>query len=83
MFNTLVLTEMPTLTFLQKNEARRLISLLDALYEAKCKLLVQAEAGPDDIFFPESRGIVNGDAAKTKEQGDQTYPETMSEIHQD
>ncbi|KAI9849265.1 MAG: hypothetical protein M1837_004724 [Sclerophora amabilis] len=51
--HTLILTEVPILSLLQKNEARRLITLLDALYEARCKLLVRAEAGPDDIFFPE------------------------------
>lgn len=52
-FHTIILTEVPILTLLQKNEARRLITLLDALYESRCKLLVSAAAGPDDIFFPE------------------------------
>ncbi|MCJ1428023.1 hypothetical protein MMC29_005930, partial [Sticta canariensis] len=89
-FHTFILTDIPILTLLQKNEARRFITLLDALYEARCKLLIRAEAGPDHIFFPEteqqqnsniptqgdsSRGFISGD--------DETYPETFSEIYQD
>ncbi|KAL9097233.1 MAG: hypothetical protein Q9165_000660 [Trypethelium subeluteriae] len=54
-FHTLILTDVPVLTVLQKNEARRFITLLDALYEARCKLLVSAAAGPDDLFFPEAK----------------------------
>jgi len=78
-FHTFVLTDVPILTLLQKNEARRFITLLDALYEARCKLLLRAEAGPDDVFFPE---------AKVKEgvqmdNNDGVYPETFSEIYQD
>ena len=81
-FHTLILTDVPILTLLQKNEARRFITLLDALYEARCKLLMSAEAGPDDIFFPETN-------AKSKSNGpegptnDEIYPETFSEIYQD
>src|SRR5207247_2513226 len=52
-YHTLILTNVPVLTFLQKNEARRFITLLDALYEARCKLFISAAAGPDDLFFPE------------------------------
>ena len=79
-FHTLILTDVPILTLLQKNEARRLITLLDALYEARCKLLISAEAGPDDIFFPETK-------QPSREGGpasdDVIYPETFSEIYQD
>jgi protein AFG1 len=54
-FHTLILDQVPVLTLLQKNEARRLITLLDALYEARCKLLIRAAASPDDLFFPETK----------------------------
>ena len=81
-FHTLVLTDVPILTFLQKNEARRLITLLDALYEARCKLLISAEAGPDDIFFPEIKQP-SKESASTAPGGDEVYPETFSEIYQD
>lgn len=49
-FHTLILDNVPVLTISQKNEARRLITLLDALYEARCKLIMRAAAGPDELF---------------------------------
>ena len=79
-FHTLILIEVPVLTILQKNEARRLITLLDALYEARCKLLIRAHAGPDDLFFPETRSQASVENASTT---DETYAETFSEIYQD
>ena len=81
-FHTLVLTDVPILTLLQKNEARRLITLLDALYEARCKLVVRAEAGPDDLFFPETRSPPSGSTLENSSE-DGTYAETFSEIYQD
>lgn len=81
-FHTFILTDVPILTALQKNEARRFITLLDALYEARCKLLISAEAGPDDIFFPETRKLPSqGETGAVSEDG--VYPETFSEIYQD
>ncbi|KAF2771237.1 hypothetical protein EJ03DRAFT_325685 [Teratosphaeria nubilosa] len=76
-YHTLILTDVPVLTWLMKNEARRFITLLDALYECKCKLYIQAAAGPDDLFFPEKRSA-GGD-----ETGDSVYSETISEVYQD
>ena len=85
-YHTLILTDVPVLSLLQKNEARRLITLLDALYEAKCKLLVTADAGPDGLFFPESAAsgpaMANADRRETVAQ-DPTLSETFSEIYQD
>ena len=51
-YHTICITDVPVLGFLQKNEARRFITLLDAMYEARCRLLVTADADPDSIFFP-------------------------------
>jgi peroxisome-assembly ATPase len=86
-FHTLILDKVPVLTLLQKNEARRLITLLDALYEARCKLIIRAEAGPDDLFFPETLKPASvkgpGDNTQNDTHGDATYPETFSEIYQD
>ncbi|MCJ1341384.1 hypothetical protein MMC09_006680 [Bachmanniomyces sp. S44760] len=81
-YHTIILTEVPILNLLQKNEARRLITLLDALYEARCKLLIQAEAGPDDIFFPETSKQSSG-SDQDSSNPDGTYAETFSEIFQD
>ena len=87
-FHTLVLDGVQVLHLSQKNEARRLITLLDALYEARCKLIIRAEAGPDDLFFPETQKASTtsggtGPKADENEGGDAVYPETISEIYQD
>ncbi|SLM40940.1 P-loop containing nucleoside triphosphate hydrolase [Lasallia pustulata] len=84
-YHTLILDSIPILTLLQKNEARRFITLLDALYEARCKLLIRAEAGPDDIFFPDARagrGLDNADDRNSNGDGG-VYSEVFSEIYQD
>ena len=83
-FHTLILTDVPILTLLRKNEARRFIVLLDALYEARCKLLIHAEAGPDEIFFPETKVTLKSDASRTSDDGDDgVYSETFAEIYQE
>ena len=51
--HTIIIHSIPVLTSNLKNEARRLITLLDALYEARCRLLISAAAPPDSLFFPE------------------------------
>ncbi|KAI4235414.1 MAG: hypothetical protein L6R40_006456 [Gallowayella cf. fulva] len=85
-FHTFILDDVPVLTSLHKNEARRFITLLDALYEARCKLLIRAVAGPDDIFFPESQQsapTTRAEGIRGTEANDGVYPETFSEIYQD
>ena len=51
--HTIIIHSIPVLTHRLKNEARRFITLLDALYEARCRLLVSADAPVDSLFFPE------------------------------
>ncbi len=85
-FHTLILDEVPIMTLSQKNEARRFITLLDALYEARCKLIVRAEASPDELFFPEIKQtmITDPNTQRSENDGnDAVYPETLSEIYQD
>ncbi|KAL8953739.1 MAG: hypothetical protein Q9222_000421 [Ikaeria aurantiellina] len=88
-FHTFILTDIPVLTLLQKNEARRFITLLDALYEARCRLLIRGAAGPDDIFFPNSQlrspssTRLRDRSTDISEADDGVYPETFSEIYQD
>jgi peroxisome-assembly ATPase len=86
-FYTLILDEVTVLHLAQKNEARRMITLLDALYEACCKLIIRAEAGPDDLFFPETTATSVGHDGKSQQDendgGDAVYPETLSEVYQD
>ncbi|KAL8669719.1 MAG: hypothetical protein Q9168_005703 [Polycauliona sp. 1 TL-2023] len=84
-FHTFILENVPILTSLHKNEARRFITLLDALYEARCKLLVRSAAGPDGIFFPEDQQSASSKSMDGEGAGssDGVYPETFSEIYQD
>jgi cell division protein ZapE len=49
-FHTLFLEDVPRLTVDKRNEARRFVTLIDALYEANAKLIVLAEAEPDDLY---------------------------------
>ncbi|TFY72585.1 hypothetical protein EVG20_g396 [Dentipellis fragilis] len=55
-YHTLALTHIPILHVSSKNQARRFISLIDALYEARCRLVCLADAEPEDLFFPDGAG---------------------------
>ena len=78
-YHTFVIDNVPVLTTLKKNEARRFITLLDALYEARCKLFIRAATGPDDLFFP-TRSRTPGDSSDAEEA---IYSETISDVYQD
>ncbi|KAK0742858.1 AFG1-like ATPase-domain-containing protein [Schizothecium vesticola] len=81
-FHTFVVDHVPVLSLSMKNEARRFITFLDALYESRCKLVIRAAAGPDHLFFPETKlpqALSNND----NDGGDATYSETIAEVFQD
>ena len=40
----------PTLSPAKRNEAKRFVTLIDTLYEAKVKLLASAEAPPETLY---------------------------------
>ncbi|KAJ7723551.1 AFG1-like ATPase-domain-containing protein [Mycena metata] len=52
-FHTIGISNIPVLTLAAKNQARRFISLIDALYEARCRVVCVAEAKPEELFFPD------------------------------
>lgn len=52
-FHTLVLEDVPRMTFEQRNEAKRFITLVDALYDNRVKLLVSAEAEAPELYRAE------------------------------
>jgi predicted ATPase len=83
-YHTFIIDNVPILTLLKKNEARRFITLLDALYEARCKLIVRAENPPDDLFFPEKPARSKSQRGTVAEADDDaTYSETIAEVYQD
>jgi protein AFG1 len=78
-FHTMIIDGVPILTLSLKNEARRFITLLDAMYEARCKLILRAAAGPDELFFPET----DRPSEAVRDEGDAVYSETLAEVYQD
>lgn len=55
-FHTLFLSDIPVLTPDRHHEARRLVTLIDALYEAKVRLVALAAAEPE-VLYPEGTGV--------------------------
>ncbi|MEM9724695.1 MAG: cell division protein ZapE [Pseudomonadota bacterium] len=47
---TLLIDEIPLLGRANNNEAKRFVTLIDALYEARSQLVCSAAAGPDDLY---------------------------------
>jgi cell division protein ZapE len=54
-FHTVILDGVPRLSGEQRNEARRFITLIDELYEHRCKLVIAADDVPDRLY-PEGDG---------------------------
>ncbi|KAH7149506.1 AFG1-like ATPase-domain-containing protein [Dactylonectria estremocensis] len=82
-YHTFIIDHVPVLTQDKKNEARRFITLLDALYEARCKLIIRAQNPPDSLFFPKKRGASSRKPGNPDEPDDATYSETIAEVYQD
>jgi cell division protein ZapE len=49
-FHTVLLDRVPKLSPDKRNEAKRFVTLIDALYEARTKLVMSADAEPDDLY---------------------------------
>jgi predicted ATPase len=82
-YHTFIVTDVPVMGLLMKSEARRFITLLDAMYEARCRLMMTAAAGPDGIFFPSKPSANTAEPGQETLDNDAVYPETYSEIYQD
>lgn len=92
-YHTFIIENIPILVLLKKNEARRFITLLDALYEARCKLIVRAAVGPDQLFFPDAQPTTTPTSQATtsptphlgreRVDTDAIHSETIAEAYQD
>lgn len=60
-FDTFYIDEVPVLLLKAKNEARRLINLVDALYESRCQVYIRAAVPPEELFFPDATEHVDDD----------------------
>jgi cell division protein ZapE len=49
-FHTVILVGIPVMTREMRNESARFVTLIDALYEHRVKLLVAADAEPDELY---------------------------------
>ena len=49
-YHTFILAGVPAMRPEDRNEARRFINLIDALYEARCNLVLSAATGPDKLY---------------------------------
>jgi cell division protein ZapE len=54
-FHTVMIDNIPTLSPAKRNEAKRFVTLVDTLYEAKAKLMATA-AAPPETLYPEGEG---------------------------
>ena len=70
-YHTIVVQSIPILGLAQKNEARRLITFIDAVYENKGQVIISSDAdGPEGLF-------VISKALKTGERVDEEEEEQM------
>ena len=49
-FHTIILADVPVLAPTRRNEAKRLINLIDTLYDQRIRLIVSAEAEPEKLW---------------------------------
>jgi len=49
-YHTVIIVGIPVMTREMRNEAARFVTLIDALYELKVKLLAAADAEPDELY---------------------------------
>ena len=55
-FHTLLINDVPVLSFDSRNEARRFITLIDTLYENRVKLIISAAAEPHHLYAADHGG---------------------------
>lgn len=77
-FHTVVLDNVPVMTTKMKNEARRFITLLDALYEAKCQLFLRCDLELDTLFFPDAADSAATDALEV--QAEEMFARTARDM---
>jgi cell division protein ZapE len=53
-FHTIIVEDIPRMGFEQRNEAKRFITLIDALYDSRVKLLASAAAEAPDLYSAET-----------------------------
>ena len=75
-FSVIAIVDIPVLRLSSKDQARRFISLIDALYESRCRIICLAEAVPEKLFFPDDS---SSSAAAAEKHVDLLMAESVSE----
>lgn len=52
-YPVIIIDNVPILSVKMKNHARRLITFIDAIYDSKCKLIINLETEAHKLFFPD------------------------------
>lgn len=73
-FEVVFIDDIPQLGPQNRNEAKRFVTFIDALYEAKSMLVCSADAGPDDLY-PSGDGAFEFErtASRLHEMGSKDY----------
>ena len=79
-FHTLILKDIPRLGPEKRNEAKRFVTLIDALYEAKVNLICSAAAAPQELY-PAGDGAFEFERTVSRLMEMQS-PEYMAKPHQ-
>lgn len=80
--STSVLPNLPSSCF-QCNQIRRLINVVDTLYEKRVKLFVSAAAEPQELFKPEGHeNVADSSSSSSKHKSNQTshFYEDVDEV---
>ncbi|MCB1592886.1 MAG: AFG1 family ATPase, partial [Alphaproteobacteria bacterium] len=56
-FHTVLLEHVPVLRYDRRNEAKRLMNLIDALYDKRVRLVVSADAPPEKLYSGHDHGF--------------------------
>jgi cell division protein ZapE len=67
-FHTVFITDIPRLGYDRRNEAKRFMTLIDVLYEARTRLVLTAEEKADDLYQGHDHAF--------------EFPRTVSRIHE-
>jgi len=76
-YHTIIVESVPALTRDKHNEARRFMTLVDALYECRVNLIVSADAEPDRLYQAGDGAFeFERTASRLMEMRSQSYIET-------